>query len=197
MEVVMEKMMKNKLCSDINEALNVSESAKGLKAKFPELFKVIIKDGGADIARDAEMVTKVDTKGGDVYIVTTAGHANYFSLKYGWIGEEDEGLDHKNFEKHQAEFDKNKKKGEKTKITEAQHYNTKVRGLDASMGSRRIRMGVKESLKAVKKMLDENNSSPNPLTNKDRKLLTECSTLFEQAIPRLKEVKETRRKGKK
>ena len=186
-----------KLCSEIKEQLGFSESVKGFKAKFPELYKVIMKDGGADIVRDADEIVKVATKAGDVYIVTTAGHSHYFSLKHGWVGEEDEGLDHKDFEKHQSEFDKNRKKGEVTKITETQHYNTKVRGLDEKMGSRRIRMGVTESLKAVKSMLDENSASPNPLTDKDRKLLSECSTLFEQSIPRLKEVKETKRKGNK
>ena len=185
-----------KLCNKINEELS-NESAKGLKDINPELLKVILKDGGDDIARDAKEIKKVSTKAGDVYVVITDGHSNYFSLKHGWIGEEDEGLDHKDFIKHQDEFDKNLKKSKSEKITEAQHYNTKVRELAETMGSRKIRMGVKESKKYVDNMINADHASPNPLADKDLKILQECSTLLGQTIPRLKEVKETRRKGKK
>jgi len=79
-------------------------------------------------------------------------------------------------------------------ISEAQHYNTKIRQVDENVGSRKIRLGLKESLNYINNMMDENNSSPNPLTDKDRLLLEESSVLIKQAIPRLKEVKETKRK---
>jgi len=86
---------------------------------------------------------------------------------------------------------------EEIDISETQHYNTKVRDLAENMGSRKIRLGMKESLKAVSDMLDRNHPSPNPLTDKDLKLLQECSMLIKQAIPRLKEVRETKRKVSK
>lgn len=79
-------------------------------------------------------------------------------------------------------------------VLEGQHYNTKVRGVDENMGSRRIRMGIKESMKAIGNMKNENHPSPNPLTNKDLKLLDECVSLMEQCIPRLRDVKETRKR---
>ena len=185
------------LCNEINEALEPkNESAKGFKKEFPELHKVIMKDDGADIIANTEVVKKVPTKAGDVYVVETSGHSHYFSLKHGWVGEEDEGLDHEDFEKHQSEFDKNKKKAEVTRITEAQHYNTKMRGIEEKMGSRRIRMGLKEYNKMIKNMMDKKHPSPNPVSEKDMCLLKEACTLLEQCIPRLKDVKETRRKGK-
>lgn len=186
-----------KICNEIEEALNVSEGVKGFKDKFPKLHKLMVKEGALDMADNAESVKKVTTKGGDIFVVKTEDHSNYFHLKYGWVGEEDDGLDHEEMEKHADEFNKNIKKSKPQNITEAQHYNTKVRGIAENMGSRKIRLGVKETLKSVKNMLNEKHSSPNPLTDKDRKLLTECSTLLEQAIPRLRDVKETKRKVKK
>lgn len=188
--------MMMKLCNEINEAL-LDESLKGFKADFPELYKLLNKENSLDMAKDAVSVTTVPTKGGDIFVIKTPDFSNYFHMKYGWVGEEDGGLDHEEMEKHQDEFKKNLKNIKAVKITESQHYNTKVRSLAEKMGSRKIRLGVTESRKYVECMLDEMHESPNPLTDKDRKLLQECSALLGQTIPRLKEVKETRRKVKK
>lgn len=185
-----------KICNEINEAI-MNETEKGFKKQFPELYKVMAKEGSLDMARDAVSVTDVGTNGGSIFIVTTPQHSNYFHLKHGWVGEEDEGIDHDKMEKHAMEFNKLKHKNNPVKITEGKHYNTKVRELAEKMGSKKIRMGLKESKKYINNMLNKDHASPNPLTDKDRKLLSECSTLIEQAIPRLKDVKETRRKGKK
>jgi len=79
------------------------------------------------------------------------------------------------------------------KFLEAQHFNTKVRDL-GGMGSRKIRLSLKESKRMVDNMLNENHDSPNPKGSDDVKLLNESIVLMNQAMMRLKDVKETKRK---
>lgn len=76
---------------------------------------------------------------------------------------------------------------------EAQHYNTKVRGIDSSMGSRKIRLGVQENMKGVKNMIDSKHPTPNPADKKSKDLLSEAVVLMEQTIHRLKEVKDRKK----
>ena len=73
---------------------------------------------------------------------------------------------------------------------EGQHYNTKVRGIDENIGSRKIRLGVKECLNMAEKMLDKNNTAPNPSNPTSTALLKEASDHLNSAIVKLKEVKE-------
>lgn len=185
-----------KLCNKINEEL-LCESVKGFKDKFPELNKLLKKENSLDMAKDAISVTTVPTKGGDIFVIKTPEFTNYFHMKYGWVGESEGGIDHEVMAKYEDEFEKNLKNIKSVKITEAQHYNTKMRSVEEKMGSRRIRMGINEYKKMIENMLDKNHPSPNPVGEKDKQLLTECSTLLEQSIPRLKAIKETRRRGKK
>jgi len=79
------------------------------------------------------------------------------------------------------------------KFLEAKHFNTKVRDL-GGVGSRKIRLSIKESRRMTENMLDPNHDSPNPKDNDDIKALNESIILMNQAMMRLKEVKETKRK---
>ena len=80
-------------------------------------------------------------------------------------------------------------------VNEAKHFNTKVRQLEG-LGSRQIRLALKESSRMIENMLNPNNDAPNPKSEVDRVALLESTKLLEQAIVRLKSVKETRRKKK-
>jgi len=76
---------------------------------------------------------------------------------------------------------------------EAKHFNTKVRDL-GGVGSRKIRLSLKEAKRMVENMLDTNHPSPNPRSESDKRLLQESSVLLKQSMDRLKDVKETKRK---
>jgi len=81
------------------------------------------------------------------------------------------------------------------KILEAKHHNTKVRQLEGN-GSRKIRLTLKESKRMVDKMLNPKDPAPNPRGDVDKIALKECNQLLEQAMVRLKSVKETKKKKK-
>lgn len=180
------------LCNELNNLLN--ESANGFKNEFPELYKTLKRESSLDMAKDALSVTKVPTKGGDIFVIKTPEFTNYFSNKYGWVGNSDSGIDSDELGKYQDEFDRNIKKESPIKITEAQHYNTKMRAVEENMGSKRIRMGINEYKKMIENMLDTNHPSPSPVGEKDKYLLNESIALISQIIPRLRDVKESKKR---
>jgi hypothetical protein len=75
------------------------------------------------------------------------------------------------------------------KILEAKHFNTKVRQLEG-MGSRKIRLTLKESKRMIESMMDPSKKSPNPKGDLDKIALQESMQLLDQAMIRLKSVKE-------
>lgn len=81
------------------------------------------------------------------------------------------------------------------KILEAKHHNTKVRQLEG-IGSRKIRLTLKESKRMISNMLNKSDPSPNPKGDLDRIALDESMRLLDQTMIRLKEVKETKNKKK-
>ena len=83
-----------------------------------------------------------------------------------------------------------------SRILEAKHFNTKVRQLEG-LGSRKIRLTLKESKRMIENMMNPEDASPNPKNDLDKMALKESVQLLEQAMIRLKAVKETKHKRKK
>ena len=77
----------------------------------------------------------------------------------------------------------------------SKHFNTKVRALEG-VGSRKIRLAVKETKRMVECMLDPSHSAPNPLNSESEKYLEETKVLLKQSMDRLKDVKESKNRKK-
>lgn len=81
-------------------------------------------------------------------------------------------------------------------LLEGTHYSTKVRLIDESAGTRRIRMGLNVSRKMVENLLNPEHPTPNPETEDDKKYLEECRDALNGMSEKLLKVK-TRRRVKK
>ena len=79
-------------------------------------------------------------------------------------------------------------------LNEGQHYNTKVRDLDENIGSRKIRLGIKECRKMTEKMLNKDNKAPNPADTTSEALLNEVASHLDNAVTKLKAVKDTKKR---
>jgi len=81
-------------------------------------------------------------------------------------------------------------------LDEALHFNTKVRALEG-MGSRKIRLAVKEAKRMVEQMMDPKSQTPNPKDEESMRLLSDAKFLLNQSETRLKQVREKKYKGSK
>lgn len=78
-------------------------------------------------------------------------------------------------------------------MLEGKHFNTKVRALEG-VGSRKIRLAIKEAKKMAENMMNKNHNSPDPKSSIDANYLKEACGLMDHTMERLKIVKETKSK---
>lgn len=79
----------------------------------------------------------------------------------------------------------------------AQNQNIKVRGVTEGFGSRKARLTIKESVRMIEQMLDDNAGAPYPKAEVDEVYLKEAKHIANEAMKKLRIVKDSKVKRKK